>query len=153
MELIAVNYSAPDSDVQFVESLRETGFGVLKNHPIDQALVNRIYAHWTAFFAGEDKYRYRFNRERQDGYYSQDHAETAKNYHKQDIKEYYHYYPWGQCPEALRPELQEYYEQAHRLAAELLSWIEQHSPPEVSARYSEPLSGMIDGSEQTLLRI
>ncbi len=34
--LEAVDYQADDAKEKFVQSLRETGFGVLKNHPIDQ---------------------------------------------------------------------------------------------------------------------
>ena len=36
MKLVAVDYQAENAAQQFVESLRETGFGVLKNHPIRQ---------------------------------------------------------------------------------------------------------------------
>ena len=42
MQLLAVDYLAPDADKQFVESLRQTGFGVLKNHPIEQSSVTSI---------------------------------------------------------------------------------------------------------------
>ncbi|HKI75381.1 MAG TPA: 2OG-Fe(II) oxygenase family protein [Pseudomonadales bacterium] len=153
MELTAVDYAAPGGAEQFVESLRATGFGVLKNHPIDPARVAAIYEHWTAFFAGTDKEQYLFHRDTQDGFFPVAQAETAKNFAKRDYKEYFHYYTWGQCPRELRDELQAYYEAAHELAAELLGWVEKYSPADVSARYSEPLSGMIDGSDLTLLRI
>ncbi|XOV88230.1 MAG: 2OG-Fe(II) oxygenase family protein [Pseudomonadota bacterium] len=153
MSLSAVDYTAPDAARQFVESLRTTGFGVLKNHPIDQALVDSIYQHWQEFFATDDKFNYAYDREKQDGFFSMSQAETAKNFAARDIKEYFHFYPWGRCPPSLRAELQTYFDAAHRFAAELLSWIEQLSPPAVAAGYSEPLSGMIDDSDQTLLRI
>ena len=77
----------------------------------------------------------------------------AKGFTKKDIKEYYHFYPWGQCPEALRPQLAEYYDKANDLARELLGWIEDHSPEDVSKLYSQPLSNMIKDSDQTLLRV
>lgn len=153
MELHAVDYTAPNAAALFVESLRTTGFGVLTRHPLRGDLVAAIYAHWAEFFSGKEKYNYQYNKDTQDGYFPMANAETAKNYRKKDIKEYYHYYPWGQCPPALRGELEQYYAAAHNLAAELLSWVEAESPPEVAAGYSEPLSGMINGSEQTLLRI
>ena len=72
---------------------------------------------------------------------------------KKDIKEYFHYYPWGQCPDTLKAELQRYYEEANKLASQLLGWVEEHSPANVSELYSQPLSSMIDGSEKTLLRV
>lgn len=43
MKLETVDYLADDAAQQFVASLRETGFGVLKNHPIPQELVESIY--------------------------------------------------------------------------------------------------------------
>lgn len=153
MALAAIDFTAPGADKAFVESLRSTGFGVLRNHPIPQSLVNEIYAEWEAFFASDEKTRYRYDRERQDGFFGRDEAETAKNFARKDIKEYFHYYPWGQCPESLRANLERYYREAHDLAAKLLSWVEAYSPPEVAAGYSQPLSKMIEGSEQTLLRI
>ena len=42
-QLPTVDYRADDAAAQFVESLRNTGFGVLKNHPIPQELVESIY--------------------------------------------------------------------------------------------------------------
>ncbi|WP_394208816.1 isopenicillin N synthase family dioxygenase [Enterovibrio calviensis] len=153
MKLEAVDFNAPDAAACFVESLRETGFGVLKNHPISQDLVASIYEHWQQFFDSEDKANFRFKPESQDGFFPSDVSEVAKGQKKKDIKEFFHYYPWGQCPETLKDELQDYYEQANGLAQQLLAWVETHSPEDVSARYSQSLSSMIDGSDKTLLRV
>ncbi|HCS80494.1 MAG TPA: 2OG-Fe(II) oxygenase, partial [Alteromonas macleodii] len=46
MQLVAVDYQAENAQEEFVKSLRETGFGVLKNHPIQQSLVQGIYDNW-----------------------------------------------------------------------------------------------------------
>ncbi|UTV30327.1 2OG-Fe(II) oxygenase family protein [Photobacterium atrarenae] len=153
MKLEAVDYTAENAEELFVESLRNTGFGVLKNHPIQQKLVSSIYEHWNTFFNSDEKQDYYFNVETQDGFFPAEVSEVAKGHTKKDIKEYFHFYPWGQCPEALREELQNYYEEANKLAAELLSWVEKHSPDHVSALYSQSLSSMIDGSDKTLLRV
>ncbi|KMV30424.1 2OG-Fe(II) oxygenase family protein [Photobacterium swingsii] len=153
MKLEAVDYTAENAEQLFVESLRNTGFGVLKNHPIQQQLVNSIYENWYTFFNDDSKTDFTFNVETQDGLFPTDVSETAKGHSKKDIKEFFHYYPWGQCPEALRAEIQNYYEQANALAAELLSWVEKHAPTEVSGKFSQPLSSMIEDSEQTLLRV
>lgn len=153
MSLQAVDYLAPNAAPEFVASLREFGFGVLKNHPIRQATVQSIYDHWLSFFQSTEKYAYRF-RSSFDGYFPPEVSETAKGCAERDIKEYFHFYhPWGICPEALRAELVAYRQAANALAAELLGWIEAHSPAEVAALYHEPLSTMIQGSEQTLLRV
>lgn len=153
MKLEAVDYHAADADKRFVESLRETGFGVLKNHPIQQSSVSAIYANWQAFFDGEDKHNYLYNKGKQDGFFPQSVSETAKGFKKKDIKEYYHYYPWGQCPPELKDELAKYYQDTMNLAVELLGWIEKHSPEDVASHYSQPLSSMIQDSDQTLLRV
>ncbi len=153
MQLEAVDYQAPNAQEAFVESLRETGFGVLKNHPISQAMVTGIYQNWQTFFDSEEKNNYVYNKGTQDGFFPQSVSEVAKGFTKKDIKEYYHFYPWGQCPEALRPQLAEYYDKANDLARELLGWIEDHSPEDVSKLYSQPLSNMIKDSDQTLLRV
>lgn len=55
MKLETVDYLADDAAQQFVASLRETGFGVLKNHPIPQELVESIYKNWHEFFCTEEK--------------------------------------------------------------------------------------------------
>lgn len=153
MQLVAVDYQADNAAELFVESLRETGFGVLKNHPIEQSMVADIYAQWQSFFDSEDKHQYLYNKGTQDGFFPQSVSEVAKGFTKKDIKEYYHFYPWGQCPDALRPQLASYYNQATTLAGELLSWVESNSPDDVSKHFSEPLSQMVKDSDQTLLRI
>jgi isopenicillin N synthase-like dioxygenase len=153
LALVAIDYRAPDADAAFVASLRQTGFGVLKGHPLDPALVDRIYEAWTAFFATDGKHAFLFDRALHDGYFPPDVSEVAKGHVHRDIKEYFHYYPHGRCPDALRGDLQTYYEAAEAVAAELLGWVERHSPAEVSARYSQPLSTMIVDSPSTLLRI
>ena len=153
MKLEAVDYQSPNAAKDFVESLRQTGFGVLKNHPISQQQVTDIYRHWQAFFNTSDKQNFAYNKGTQDGFFPQSVSEIAKGFTKKDIKEYYHYYPWGQCPEHLHSEIHDYYVNTTSLAAQLLNWIEQESPKEVSKHYREPLSAMIKDSDQTLLRI
>ena len=153
MKLEAVDYQAENADKLFVESLRETGFGVLKNHPIQQKMVSSIYANWQKFFDGEEKEQYLYNKETQDGFFPQSVSETAKGFKKKDIKEYYHFYPWGKCPAELKQELADYYQAAISLAKELLGWVEQYSPDDVAKNYSQKLSDMIKDSEQTLLRV
>lgn len=152
-KLVAVDYQAEDAKQQFVRSLRETGFGVLKNHPIQQEIVADIYRTWQSFFDSDQKANFTYNKDTQDGFFPSTVSEVAKGFKKKDIKEYFHYYPWGQCPEELKAQLQNYYEKANALAAELLTWVEELSPGEVAQGYKEALSNMIKDSEQTLLRV
>ncbi|MFB2644354.1 isopenicillin N synthase family dioxygenase [Shewanella bicestrii] len=153
MKLETIDYRAADSAKRFVESLRETGFGVLSNHPIDKELVENIYAEWQAFFNSDAKNEFMFNRETHDGFFPASISETAKGHTVKDIKEYYHVYPWGRIPDSLRTNILAYYEKANALASELLEWIETYSPDEVKAKFSIPLPEMIADSHKTLLRI
>ena len=55
MELVAVDYTSPTAKQDFVRSLRDTGFGVLKNHPLRQEEVQEIYDDWRQFFSEDRK--------------------------------------------------------------------------------------------------
>ncbi|WP_198783199.1 MULTISPECIES: isopenicillin N synthase family oxygenase [Shewanella] len=153
MKLETIDYRGEGSAKQFVESLRETGFGVLSNHPIDKRLVEDIYTEWQAFFNSEAKNEFMFKKETHDGFFPASISETAKGNTVKDIKEYYHVYPWGRIPDSLRANILAYYAKANALAAELLEWIETYSPEEVKAKFSMPLPEMIADSQKTLLRI
>ncbi|MGI2853326.1 isopenicillin N synthase family dioxygenase [Shewanella algae] len=153
MKLETIDYRAADAAERFVESLRSTGFGVLRNHPISQHLVQDIYRDWQDFFNSEEKLAFMFKPETQDGFFPASISETAKGHTVKDIKEYFHVYPWGRIPEQLQSNILTYYQEANALAAELLDWVEAHSPTEVAANYRTALSQMIANSHKTLLRV
>jgi isopenicillin N synthase-like dioxygenase len=153
MQVQVVDYRANDAPQKFVESLRNTGFGVLTNHPIQQSLVEKIYQDWYDFFTHDEKQTFAFDPEKQDGYFAPEISETAKGHTKKDIKEYFHIYPWGRIPKQLEEDILNYYKIASNLASELLDWVEEHSPADVAKHYSEPLSNMIMDTPNTLLRV
>ncbi|MBC7682740.1 MAG: isopenicillin N synthase family oxygenase [Ferruginibacter sp.] len=153
MQFPVVNYLSAHAAQDFCQSLHETGFGVLSHHPLDQLLVDGIYAEWLAFFGSDAKHRYPHDQVKFDGYFSPAVSETAKGNTQRDLKEFFHIYPWGQYPTEVSDAALRYYQQGSALAAELLKWVEDNSPPEVRARYTEPLPQMIEGCDQTLLRV
>jgi isopenicillin N synthase-like dioxygenase len=148
-----IEHHAADAPRRFCASLRETGFAVLVDPPIDAALIQGVYAEWLAFFDSDAKHAYTLDPERQDGYVAAQVSETAKGHTQKDLKEFFHHYPWGRYPNEVSDAARRYARQAEALATQLLGWVEAHSPPEVRSRYSEPLPQMIAGSQQTLLRI
>jgi isopenicillin N synthase-like dioxygenase len=148
-----VDYRAADAPQKFTRSLHETGFAVLINHPLPQALVQRIYDEWLAFFETDAKQKYRYSEDNQDGYFGPDISETAKGNTVRDIKEFFHVYPDGQYPTEVSDAALQYAAQAKEIAQTLLGWVEANTPPEVSARFSRPLTQMMDGSTRTLLRV
>ncbi|MFT4820440.1 MAG: isopenicillin N synthase-like dioxygenase [Candidatus Azotimanducaceae bacterium] len=152
-DLTAIDFHHADCSQQFVASLRDIGFAVLENHPLNMTLVNTIYTQWREFFSTSRKYEFELNKDTQDGYFSFQQAESAKGIVLKDFKEYFHYYGWGQCPAELKDNLQAYYEAANEFAVTLLGWIENGSPVDVAKGYREPLSSMITDSDSTLLRV
>ncbi len=153
MNVLVVDYRDPEAPAKFTESLRTTGFGVLKNHPIPQSLVESIYSEWLAFFDTEAKHRYAFSRETQDGFFSTAISETAKGHALKDIKEYFHIYPRGRYPSEVSDAARRYYSIATGVACELLGWVENHTPAHVKARFTVPLSTMTVDCPKTLLRV
>ena len=126
---------------------------MLARHPLQQMLVEGIYAEWLQFFQSDAKHAYTHDPMRHDGYFSPAVSETAKGHTQRDLKEFFHIYPWGRYPAEVSDGARRYYAQGNALAQTLLGWVEAHSPPEVRARYSMPLSSMLDGSDHTLLRV
>ena len=153
MQLSIVDYTHPNAAQDFCRNLHETGFGVLSNHPLSQSLVEGIYAEWLGFFNSEAKHRYAQDPVKLDGYFSPAVSETAKDHTKRDLKEFFHIFPWGRYPAEVSDAAKRYYAAGNSLAKQLLQWVEDFSPPEVKARYSMPLPKMIEGCEQTLLRV
>ncbi|PKL74656.1 MAG: 2OG-Fe(II) oxygenase [Candidatus Melainabacteria bacterium HGW-Melainabacteria-1] len=154
MNVLKVDYQSPGAAALFTRSLQETGFGVLYGHPIDQQLIDEVYEEWKGFFASAElKARYLFNRESQDGYFPQSVSETAIGFSAKDLKEFYQIYPWGKFPAELSQRSLTLYSQLSDLAHTLLQWVEDHLPEQIAAQLACPLSDMITGSEQTMLRI
>lgn len=153
MQFPIVDFTHADAPAQFCESLHRTGFGVLKNHPLKQSLVTGIYGEWLEFFSTDVKNQYPWDPDKLDGYFSPAVSETAKGNSVKDLKEFFHIYPWGRYPTQVSDAAHQYYAQGNQLATTLLQWVEDYSPPEVKARYSMPLPLMIDGCQETLLRV
>lgn len=152
MYVATASYRSPTAAEVFCGSLKKTGFAVLADHPIDISLLDDIYSEWQAYFAADDKHADLFNKETQDGYFPYL-SENAKDNPIKDLKEFYHYYPWGRYPKVLSDKTKVFYGQMNALAGELLQWIEHYTPPEISAQFSMPLSAMVIDSPRTLLRI
>ena len=153
MHITPVDYRDPDAPRKFSESLHTTGFGVLTNHPLSQARIEGIYQEWLDFYHTDAKAAYAFDGKKMDGYYSPKVSETAKGHVKRDLKEFFHIYPWGKYPAEVSDAAKQYYKEGASLAAELLQWVEDNTPAEIKAKYSMPLSKMIEDSELTMLRV
>jgi isopenicillin N synthase-like dioxygenase len=151
MNVLTVDYRAPDAAKQFAKSLHETGFAVLRNHPIQHALINDVFADWEKFFKGETKHRYTYDPKLQSGYFPF-RTENAKDHKQKDLKEFYHLYVWDKLPEGVNERTWNMFHGMSKLAAELLKWIEDESPVDIREQFSMPLPQMVEGSKEVLLR-
>lgn len=152
MKVLTADYSQPDASEIFVRSIKETGFGVIKNHPIKPDLIKDVYKEWEGFFNSQDKFNYLYDKEAQDGYFPYL-TENAKGYAYKDLKEFYHLYEWGRYPAGLSKNTIDLFQQLNTLATTLLQWLESQTPQDVREKFSQPLKDMIRHSPKTLLRI
>jgi len=94
MNVSKINCQASDAPHEFTKSLRESGFAILQQHSVDPDLLRDVYESWEAFFTTDEKHDFLFDPETQDGFFPFK-SENAKGSKFKDLKEFYHFYPWG----------------------------------------------------------
>ena len=151
MQVATVDYRSPHAARDFTRSLVETGFAVLKNHPISQELIREIFLDWENFFASDEKFQFKFDPQKQSGHFPF-RSENAKDYSIKDLKEFFHVYPKTELPESTRDHTWRFFHDVTGLATELLKWLDIETPAAIRSHFSMPLGQMIEGSEETLLR-
>lgn len=156
MSVQSINYLSESAGRDFVGSLHETGFAVLRNHPVPRALLETIYDDWGVFFVSNEKDRYLFDATSDDGnragYFPVQISETAVGHTAKDIKEFFHVVPGGPLPPACKDAILEYREMGFAFGAHLLGWLQQYTPHRVTAGLTEPLTGMLC-RDASLLRV
>lgn len=135
-----ISWNHPDAPERFVASLEAIGFAVLCDHPVEPRWVTDVHEAWRSFFADGAKFTYTAT-DRQDGYYPLTQSETAVGAAVADLKEFFHWYPWGQCPPGLVEPSRRLADACTAVAATALGWIDPKLP------------ALLTGSHRTLLRI
>lgn len=153
MQVQVIDYQAHDAAERFTRALKEIGFAVLSNHPVDQQLIDKNYKAWGDFFNSEEKIAFQFDSKTHDGLIPLSLSETAKGNDIKDLKEFYHFYLEGRCPEHLRAVTSELFQSLTKLASILLGWIEDNLPDTIRAKLANPLRDMIKDSPLTLFRL
>ena len=69
LDILTINYNDKNADKLFEESLKNTGFAVIKDHPISSDLINQVHEEWKNYFSSESKIDYIFDETKQDGYF------------------------------------------------------------------------------------
>ena len=152
MDVKTVDYAARDAKQSLADSLHETGFAVLVNHPISASRINESYTRWAEFFASEDKHDWLRDPVSQDGFFPFL-SENAKGASAKDLKEFYHFYSWGRVPDQLSDMTRTLYNDLVGLGQELLGWMDDKMPDAVRNAMTSPLCDMMNQSEQSLFRI
>jgi len=151
-EIRAVSFRDPDAPAAFTRSLRETGFAVLKDHPIAPERIEEAYRLWGAFFASDEKAAFTVEPPSPEGYFPF-RSENAKGSPTKDLKEFFQVYPSTALPEGPAAATRALYDDLVVLGVTMLGWIEDNTPEDVRARFAEPLPDMLRGSEMSMLRI
>lgn len=156
MSIQTIDYHSRSAGKAFVNSLHNTGFAVLKNHPISGEVLNSIYRGWSSFFNSEEKLEFMHDPENKDGtqqgFHPTEFSETAVGHSVKDLKEYFHVIPGCRVPPALEAEIFSYRQRALELGRELAGWLQEFAPAEVTAGIPEPFTDMLS-SETSLLRL
>jgi isopenicillin N synthase-like dioxygenase len=156
MSIRTVNYRQPDAGQEFVRSLHETGFAVLKNHPISRESLDRIYRGWTKFFNSDEKLDFMHDPENRDGTQQGFHpiavSETAVGHSVKDIKEFFHVVPGCRIPASLEAEILQYRESTFEVGQQLCDWLQQFTPDSITRTLSEPFNEILC-SRASLLRL
>lgn len=150
----AVDYAAPDAPQTFARSLHETGFAVLKNHPVTAEQIDAAYTAWGAFYAHDAAAKGAYQTPQADpsGYFPF-RSENAKGAKQKDLKEFFQVYPKTPLPDGTADITRTLYTSLTTLGETLLAWIEDNTPADVRGTFSAPLPAMLEGSDQSMLRI
>lgn len=153
MELPIVDYHNMLVNNSLCHNIQKFGFCMLSNHPLlKSGLIEEYYRSYNAFFNSKEKNSFYFDANMHDGFVPIDHSETAKNSNKKDYKEFFHYYPWGRCPDLLAKVSASMFFELQQLAQRITSIIEADLPEHVVCKNKLPLTNITIGSSKSLLR-
>jgi len=150
--VLAISYNDPAAGEKFAKSLHETGFAILKDHPISAIKIDQMYDTWKAFFSRDDKSDNAPAPGEVHGYYGFK-SENAKGAKHKDLKEFYHVYEDRPVPDAVARETRSFHREMIEIGEILLGWLDENTPPEIKEKLSAPLVEMVDGSNDNLLRV
>ncbi len=156
MAVQTISYKSKSAGAELVNSLHDSGFAILRDHPIPGSLLDAVYDDWMAFFGNDDKQRYLASEnsvaEGRGGFYPAQVSETAIDHSTRDLKEFFQVGANGPIPPTCADGTLRYRELAFALGLEILEWLQQFTIESVTTRFYEPLPCMLCRNA-SLLRI
>ena len=181
-QVAVVDFRAEGAARKFTDSLKNTGFAVLTDHPVSNDLIQGVYGEWRDFMvrlhedaksatlppadtqaaATSDNLasKYYHTQGVQDGYFPMAISETAKGAKVKDVKHYYQcYFPHGKYPQDdVSAGAQQLWAELLALGKTLVQWIDDHMPAEIKATIQQKIGegrtlSECVSSERTMLRV
>lgn len=147
MNVKVCNLRSNSFNLDFEESVRNTGFAVVTHHGIDQGLIREVQQAWRLFFLADRDYKQDFVNEADPnmGYmgYKKEKAVGAK---VADLKEFYHWKPGKQLPTEVMALTQHLFFQLGDIASIILSILDINNDSGLSFRNA------CEESDNTILR-
>jgi isopenicillin N synthase-like dioxygenase len=136
-EVITVDYKSADAPQKFYQSLRDTGFAVIENHPIAPELLEKIRNEWKAFFANSEinksLYHHTNHPQTMLGYYPLGIENAAGSTQQKNQMEYFHYaLNQGVLSGTLDEVTARYFRDMLKLCKQLLVWLDQEMDKNVA---------------------
>ena len=151
-----VDFDARPAGKAFVAALRDTGFAVLRNAPLNRDRLRRMENDWQQFFAGADKAAYLAMENPRSGnltgYIPPEVSETAVGHGVKDLKEFFHIAPGVRFPPGLERDAMAHLDEALALGRQLLGWVDRHLGDALPAALRGGLAASLS-RDYSLLRI
>lgn len=119
-----VSLLSHEGPLEFSQSLRETGFAIIKNHGISDTLIHDVLGQWKAFFDSQDKNNHRFSPETFLGYFPFG-IENSKGHITKNAMEYFHHALDEPLPKGISNTTSQLFNKLIDIGLHLLSWLDQ----------------------------
>lgn len=134
-----VDFAEEGAAKKFTDSLKNTGFAVLTNHPVPSTLISSVYREWRDFMvrlheSPDLSAKYYHSPDVQDGYFPMAVSEKAKGATVKDLKHYFQlYFPHGKYPDEadVSGDARQLWTELTALGRTLVGWIDDHMPADV----------------------
>lgn len=153
MKISQVNYHDPSAGQDIVDSLKNTGFCILTNPPVDDWLIEQNYKNWNEWFQQplNQKKAFSIPNGKVGGYACR--REIAINSAYQDHKEIFDAYQNTKIPPELKTITEQLTCALKFIGMQCTQWIQTELPNQLTKQWPCPLPNLVDENCRNALRI